>query len=36
MNDFDRRHLDQLRKRLLRQLQSLGLKVTVEPLDVVA
>jgi transposase len=30
---FDRRYKDQQKKRLIRQLESLGLKVTIEELE---
>lgn len=30
---FDRRHKDQQKKKLIRQLESLGMKVTVEELE---
>ena len=33
---FDQRHADQQRHRLIRQLESLGLKVTVEELPIAA
>jgi transposase len=32
-DNFDRRHKDQQRKKLIRQLESLGSKVTVEELE---